>query len=192
MLPVNKNITKGQANGLQVILEKVVLKPNVQPETVMINGNVPVQVVQASQVDHSNDKVEPQVFSIKPRSYTFDAKVPKQKSLQTRDRNHETLRMKAMQLLVIVNDAMIRAQAARQQYLQPVYTLLEKCKKLGLCNAVPCENKKWLVSQGSNQQNGLRLLCKQRMMDKFHQKTPNYWSNEQYSEMFEFDGENDE
>jgi hypothetical protein len=30
------------------------------------------------------------------------------------------------------------------------------------------------------------------MMDKFHQKTPNYWSNEQYSEMFEFDGENDE
>ena len=31
-----------------------------------------------------------------------------------------------------------------------------------------------------------------RMMDKFRQKTPNYWSNEQYSEMFEFDGENDE
>jgi hypothetical protein len=28
----------------------------------------------------------------------------------------------------------------------------------------------------------------QRMMDKFHQKmTPNYWSNEQYSEMFEFE-----
>ena len=32
----------------------------------------------------------------------------------------------------------------------------------------------------------------QRMMDKFRQKTPNYWSNEQYSEMFEFGGENDE
>jgi hypothetical protein len=30
------------------------------------------------------------------------------------------------------------------------------------------------------------------MMDKFCQKTPNYWSNEQYSEMFEFDGEKDE
>jgi hypothetical protein len=42
----NKNITKGQANGLQVILEKVVLKPNVQLETAMINWNVPGQVVQ--------------------------------------------------------------------------------------------------------------------------------------------------
>jgi hypothetical protein len=110
MLPVNKNVTKGQANALQVTLEKVVLKPNVQPETVMTNGNVPVQAVRASQVDHvvvshSNDRVEPQVFSIEPRSYTFDTKVPKPKSLQTRDGNHETLRMKATQLLVIVNDA---------------------------------------------------------------------------------------
>ncbi len=110
MLPVNKNITKGQANGLQVTLKKVVLKPNVQLETVMINGNVPVQAVQASQVNHivvrhSNDRVEPQVFSIEPRSFTYDAKVPKPKSLQTRDGNHETLRMKAMQLPLIVNDA---------------------------------------------------------------------------------------
>jgi hypothetical protein len=30
------------------------------------------------------------------------------------------------------------------------------------------------------------------MMDRFCQKTPNYWSNEQYSEMFKFDGEKDE
>jgi hypothetical protein len=45
MLPVNKNVTKGQASGLQVTLKKVVLKLNVQLETVMINGNVPVQVV---------------------------------------------------------------------------------------------------------------------------------------------------
>jgi hypothetical protein len=32
----------------------------------------------------------------------------------------------------------------------------------------------------------------QRMMNKFNQKSPTYWNDEQYSEMFEFDGENDE
>jgi hypothetical protein len=32
----------------------------------------------------------------------------------------------------------------------------------------------------------------QRMMNKFIQKSPTYWNDEQYSEMFEFDGENDE
>jgi hypothetical protein len=30
MLPVYKNVNEGQANGLQVTLKKVVLKPNVQ------------------------------------------------------------------------------------------------------------------------------------------------------------------
>jgi hypothetical protein len=46
----------------------------------------------------------------------------------------------------------------------------------------------------SSQKGHRPLLCHatlQRMMNKFHQKTPNYWSNQQYSEMFEFDGKNE-
>jgi hypothetical protein len=94
MLPVNSNVNEGQANGSQVTLEKVVLKPNVQPKSVMIGKNISVlQAARTSQaqvdhivVRHTNDRVKPQVFSIKPKSHTFDTRVPKPKSLQARDR----------------------------------------------------------------------------------------------------------
>jgi hypothetical protein len=95
MLPINKNMNEGQANGSQVTLEKVVFKPNVQHKTVMIGKNIPVQAACTNQVDHivvchTNDRVKPQVFSIKPKSHTFDARVPKPKSLQARDSEHAT------------------------------------------------------------------------------------------------------
>ena len=45
MLPCNKNVGDGQANGTQVTSERVVLKPNESTQTVLINGNIPVSVV---------------------------------------------------------------------------------------------------------------------------------------------------
>lgn len=50
MLPCNKNVGDGQANGTRVTLERVVLKPNESTQTVLINGNIPVSAVHASQV----------------------------------------------------------------------------------------------------------------------------------------------
>jgi len=45
LLPTNTNVGEGQANGMQMTLEKVVLKPNVVPKIVMIgdNNNIPVK-----------------------------------------------------------------------------------------------------------------------------------------------------
>jgi len=79
-------------------LEKVVLKPNVVPKIVMIgdNNNIPVKAVKASQVSHievrhSNSRIYPQVFSIKPKKYSFKAKVLKPRALQVKGKERETL-----------------------------------------------------------------------------------------------------
>jgi hypothetical protein len=52
MLPCNKNVEQGQANGTQVTLKKVVLKAGVTPQVVCIGENIPVMAVHASEVVH--------------------------------------------------------------------------------------------------------------------------------------------
>jgi len=95
-----------------MILEKVVLKPNIVPKIVKIgdNNNIPMQAVKASQVAHivvrhSNSRIHPQVFSIKPKKYSFKAKVLKPRALQVNGKERETLQMKAIQVPVVINNA---------------------------------------------------------------------------------------
>ena len=60
MLPFNKCVREGQANGTQAVVEKVILKPGVVPQMVMLGDKIPIAAVQASQVEkiilkHCND-----------------------------------------------------------------------------------------------------------------------------------------
>jgi len=73
MMTYNKDVGKGQANGTQADLEKIVLKLDVEPQVVLISGKIPVRAVRASQVDHivlhhSNDRINPAKFSLQPRT----------------------------------------------------------------------------------------------------------------------------
>ena len=52
MLPSNTNVSEGQANGTQTLVEKVVLKPGMRASTVLITGGIPVPAVKSNQVDH--------------------------------------------------------------------------------------------------------------------------------------------
>jgi hypothetical protein len=109
MLPINMNVSKGQANGSQVTLEKVVLKEGVVPQEVL--DGVPVNAIRASQVDHlvlkqANDRIELQEFSVAPTKYSFIAHVLKPTSLQVKGNKCEKLKVKATQLPVLVNNAM--------------------------------------------------------------------------------------
>ena len=75
-----------------------------------ICGNIPVKAVYASQVLspellHTNQKIVPQTFLVKPKEWYLNANILKPRALQVKDDDHETLKMKATQLPVISNHA---------------------------------------------------------------------------------------
>jgi hypothetical protein len=82
MLPTNTNVDAGLANGTQARIQKVVLKANESGSYLCLNNNIPVLAVFASQVDHivlkhSNSRIEPEIFHLKPKEHTFKANIPK-------------------------------------------------------------------------------------------------------------------
>ena len=52
MLPRNNYVTDGQANGTQVTLEKIVLKPGETTQEVLLEHRIPVAAVGADKVKH--------------------------------------------------------------------------------------------------------------------------------------------
>jgi PIF1-like helicase len=111
MLPCNKNVKAGQANGTQAIVENVVLKPGEVPQNIVLNDiNITIYGVQATQVlhivlHHCNSRVQPQVFLLQPKQYSFTAKILKPRSLQVKGNDREVLHMKCIQLPILINNA---------------------------------------------------------------------------------------
>ena len=78
--------------------------------TFKICGKIPMKAVYASQVLslellHTNQKIIPQTFLVKPKEWLFNVNNLKPKALQVKDDDHETLKIKATQLPVISNHA---------------------------------------------------------------------------------------
>jgi len=76
MLPCNNNVTKGQANGTQAILEKIVLKPGEMMQEVLLDNQIPVAAVSADKVAflvlrHCNDRISPPTFSVQPKMHSL-------------------------------------------------------------------------------------------------------------------------
>jgi hypothetical protein len=73
MITFNQDVLKGEADGSR-FLQQVVLKPHEQAANVFIQSSgATVKAVTASQVEymllnHSNEKVRPQTFRMKPKS----------------------------------------------------------------------------------------------------------------------------
>lgn len=111
MLPFNNDVKSGQANGTQTLLQKVVLKQGETASQIMLNGQIPVKAVHASQVDHMvlrhcNDRITPELFSVSPKRYTsFKARIPKPESLQLNNNDREWITMRGVQVPVLVNNA---------------------------------------------------------------------------------------
>ena len=75
-----------------------------------ICGKIPIKAVYAFQVLslkllHTNQKIIPQTFLVKPKEWYFNADILKPRALQVKDNDCETLKMKATQLPVISNHA---------------------------------------------------------------------------------------
>lgn len=198
MVPFNKAVSKGQANGTQATVLKVVLKPGVTPTTVLVGGKIPVAAVRATQVDHvvlkhCNDRVEPQIFSMQPMQYSFIAKMPKPRILQTRGSERERIRMKATQVPLLVNNA----------------TTGHKLQGSGVDNLFVhawsyVTNWPYVMLSRVKTRNGLfmrKALSKRlenyrvppaltRMLTQFRRRlSPSYWTEEEYTHYF-FDADN--
>lgn len=193
MLPCNTDVSNGQANGTQTTLEQVILKPNESPQTVMIGGDTPVNAVRASQVDHivvrhCNDRIHPDTFSLRPKEYKyFTAKVPKPQALQVKGQERERLRMKATQIPVIVNNATtghkLQGSGVDNVFVHNwhyvtnwPYVMLSRVKtRQGLYCRHPLSKdlKKYAVPPAL-----------QRMMENFEGRSPTYWNEEEYDELF--------
>ena len=110
ILQFNNHVSGGEANGTNARLKKVNLNSDVHPMIFKICGNIPIKAVYASQVLslellHTNQKIVPQTFLVKPKEQYFNANILKPRALQVKDDDCETLKMKATQIPVISNHA---------------------------------------------------------------------------------------
>lgn len=112
MLPCNKNVTAGQANGSQVTLRKVMLKAGETTNVTSLDGiDRQVQSVKASQIEyievkHVNERIVPSVFRLKPEEFYFTAKIVDPRYSDGRDPILKKMKMKCTQLPIIVTNAM--------------------------------------------------------------------------------------
>jgi hypothetical protein len=193
MLPVNKNVAQGQANGSQTTVLKVVLKPGVQPQTVMLDRRIPVASVSAHQVEkiflqHSNPRILPPVFCVEPESYNFTAKIPTPSAVRIKEGDRELIKMKGKQLPLLVNDATtghkLQGSGVDNLFVHTwrneqnwIYVVLSRVRtRAGLfCRKVlPTDLSKMAVPQGLTD-----------MLKKLRERGPTYWTKEEYKERFE-------
>ena len=191
MLLTNSDVSQGLANGSQATFNKLVLKAGVRPRKVMVNG-IPVNAVFASEVihvvlNHSNARVQPQQFPLPPEEQSFTARIVKPSALQTKGMEREGIRMKAVQLPIIVNHATtghkLQGCGVDDLFVHGwhyktnwPYVMLSRVKtKMGLY-----ARKK--ISADLTKYKTPRKLDK--LISHFRKKAPTYWSNWQYRRKF--------
>ena len=196
MLPSNSDVNAGLAKGTQATFNRLVLKPGVTPRTVKIADGIPVNAVYASEVEHAeftheNDRIDPALFSIKPKQNTFDAKILKPEALRTKKSPREKIRMRAIQLPVLINNATtghkLQGAGVKQIFVQRwtyttnwPYVMLSRVKtRAGLFLLVELKRKlsEYAVPASLT-----------RMLDRFRaDATPTYWNANQYNDLFSGD-----
>ena len=192
MLPSNQNVKAGQANGTQAEVINIVLKPGITPKTAMINNNIPVPAVKANEVDHivlkhSNKRINPPTFSVHSKSYSFAAKLPKPQSLSIGKNEKETIRMKATQFPVLVNNATtghkLQGSGVNNLFVNSwscvtnwPYVMLSRVKtRMGLFmrKKLSTNLEKYKVPQALT-----------AMLRDLRTNAPSYWTKEQYIRQF--------
>jgi len=193
MLPCNDDVKGGRANGTQATVVKVVLKAGQMAEQILLGGEIPVSAVKANQVDHIvlehvNDRIHPATFSLKPKRYTFRAKVLKPRSMQVKDNDRESLQMKATQLPMLVNNATtghkLQGSGVDKLFVHNwsyvtnwVYVMLSRVR-----------TRRGLFSRKKLSKNLQKYAVPEalkKMLDSFRSRAPTTWSDEEYEELFD-------
>ena len=195
MLPLNINVSAGQANGTQALVKKIVLKPGVQPSQTKIGTDVLLPVVTASQVshvvlEHCNKRIRPREFFITPKSYAFVAKIPKPRMLRLSADDRERFLMRATQVPILLNNATtghkLQGSGVARLFVHSwsyttnwVYVMLSRVKTYdGLFCRLPLTKDLRKYAMPKPLQN---------MMDAFAKRAVMYWTPDQYDELFGLD-----
>ena len=190
MLPCNTNVKQGQANGTQATVEKVVLKYGEQPTEVLLAGEVPVSAVKASQVSHvilkhTNDRIHPDIFTIAPKKHSYRAKILKPRALQIKGDDRDTLQMRSIQVPLLINNATTghKLQGSGVDNL-----FVHNCSYITnwvdvMLSRVKTRSGLFARKKLSKDLQNYEALHK--MLAKFHNKAPTYWTEEQYNELFD-------
>jgi PIF1-like helicase/Helitron helicase-like domain at N-terminus len=106
MLTVNLNVDEGQANGTQAIVQQIVLKDNEFPTLMLIQDNITIPTVFASQVEyitlqHTNQCFANENLNVKPSQHAFSCKMPD----MIQPNVFNIIEMKAKQFSIVSNDA---------------------------------------------------------------------------------------
>ena len=193
MLPHNQDVRNGLANGTQATVLRVILHPGVVPNEVMINDRCKVKTVLASQVEsveleHLNERINPRIFSVKPRQQTFKINMKKPHLLQRKHAKTELLQMKATQIPILVNNATTVHKLQGSTILSIlvncftivknwVYVVLSRVRtRSGLFLKEPLDSNLSIYSIPAE------LLS---MINRFREKfCPTMWNDEEYEELF--------
>jgi hypothetical protein len=192
MLPANMKVKEGQANGTQATVEKIVLKEGQHVGQVRICEGIPVPAVYASQVSyillkHSNERIQPSIFKVRPKQHTFTAKILVPHDLQIEKDERENMKMKANQLPVIINNAStghkLQGSGVDELFVHNwsyvtnwVYVMLSRVKtRDGLFCRKPISKdlKNYAVPEALK-----------RMLAGLSSREPTYWKHRDYRIMF--------
>ena len=191
LLPENDDVSEGRANGTQAFFEKAVLKAGIRPRQVLVDG-VPVNAVFASEVqhvvlNHANNRIQPQKFSIEPKLHRFKAQLLLPEGLQHKSKKRESITMTAFQVPMLVNNATTghKLQGSgvdnvfihRWSYVQNwPYVMLSRVKtEEGLFMRGPLRRDLSTYAVPKSLQ---------RMMKAFEKRAPSYWNEATYRRMF--------
>ena len=184
----------GQANGAQITLEKVALKLSMQPEIAAAGDDE--QQEQAKLITLQHDTA---MTKLSLKRFLSSQKTTRlmQRLFQARGKEQEALKVKASQLPAAVSDATMghKLQGSSVDALfvhcwsgvrNWDYVMLShvRARSGSLFRREPLSKK------GLKRHDAPEAL--QRMMDKFRQQSPTYWSEEQHNEIFECDSDNSE
>jgi len=191
MLPENADVSDGKAKGTQATFEKAVLKPGIEPRKVMVDG-VPVNSVLASEVqhvvlNHCNDRIQPQKFSVEPKEHKFRAQIPLPQTERQKRQTRESLTMKGTQVPLLINNATTghKLQGSgvdnifihNWSYVQNwPYVMLSRVKTekgLYMRYALKRDLSVYAMPKGL-----------QRMLKAFQERAPSYWNDATYRKKF--------
>ena len=199
MLPTNIDVSCGQANGTQALLQAVVLKQNEDVAHTTLRGGATIPVVKASQIKHvvlkhCNDRIKPAYFNVEPKQHSFVASVPRPHSIRLSEDDRENLKMRANQLPLLNNNATtghkLQGKGVETLFVHSwsyttnwVHVMLSRVKTIeGLCCRLPLSHD-------------LRKYCMpqtlRNLISDFEQRQPTFWSVLDYERLFPADCDDD-
>ena len=194
MLPTNRCVSAGQANGTMATVEKVVLKPGASVTETIMDDNIPLRAVTASnvgyvQLRHADTRIIPTEFRLAAEQHSFRANISTPWSQRKKHESTCLLSMRAMQIPFIINNATTghKLQGAGVETLfvhewhygtNWPYVMLSRVTTMkGLYLRMPLSDELSKYEMPKRLEGLLKFFREER--------SPSYWADDEYDDLFD-------